>query len=226
MARRGGATGAGGGGQEWLWRRCCGSRGEARVGGEVVWMVVELGGPFIAELTRSGRSSAVMAGRCGQGGPASGAGRNYGAPATCWRRDAAARPARWHSGDVTARAGGERGRWRCAAQVGGSNGGRAAHEAWRSSRRCGSAHSVATRGWQRRGCGHAGAGERDQGKALAAGVAALSGRRSDGRRAAWPGTHAGTASGAGTDLRAVRARGARTRCGSARRVKEFTCIDM
>ena len=31
-------------------------------------MAVELGGPFIAELRRSGRSSAVMAGRCGQGG--------------------------------------------------------------------------------------------------------------------------------------------------------------
>ena len=37
---------------EWLRRRRCGSRGEARVGGEVVWMVVELGGPFIAELRR------------------------------------------------------------------------------------------------------------------------------------------------------------------------------
>ena len=39
-----GATGAGGGGREWLRRRRCGPRGEARVGGEVAWMAVELGG--------------------------------------------------------------------------------------------------------------------------------------------------------------------------------------
>ena len=72
---------------EWLRRRRCGSRGVATVGGEVVWMVVELGGPFIAELRRSGRSSAVMAGRGGQGGV---------------RRAV-------RGSDVTARAGGERG---------------------------------------------------------------------------------------------------------------------
>ena len=54
-----------------------------------------------------------------------------GTPAACWRRDAAARPARQRSGDLTAQAGGERGQQRCAAQ-GRQQGGGTAHVARRS----------------------------------------------------------------------------------------------
>jgi len=103
-------------------------------------------GLFIAAGRRWGGRARWWRVGVASGRPASGVGRSYGAPAACWRRDAAARPARWHSGDLTARAGGEWGQRRCAAQGSGSNGGGAVHVARRSSRRCGSARSVATRG--------------------------------------------------------------------------------
>ena len=87
--------------------------------------------------------------------PASGAGRSYGAPAACWRQDTAARPARWHSGDLTAQAGGERGRWRCANRKAAAM--VAGRRTWLGGARVATAQRAAwPRGVAAAGCGHAG----------------------------------------------------------------------